>query len=237
MNKTLLATLATGLLLSSAPAVAPVEAGTAIVRCKSHDGTLIYTDKACAIFDAKAAPLPGAVMTRIVRDETRHDDDVAPTLPAGAYAYADASLPLDGTDAAIPLEDAHARAIPIGRRAASSGCARTPTQLAMDLRGSLALGDINRVAESYDWVGMSTRQGERTMDRLQHLIGRPVVDSQYFDATIGSGGFADASELASNDDAPSGGSGMLQLTLGEGGDATVLDFNVRKYAGCYFIRY
>jgi hypothetical protein len=30
---------------------------------------------------------------------------------------------------------------------------------------------------------------------------------------------------------------MLQLTLGSGMQATIIDFDVRHYAGCYFIRY
>ena len=62
----------------------------------------------------------------------------------------------------------------------------------MDLRASLAMGDVNRVAESYHWLGMSTREGERTIDRLQALTGKPVVDSHYFDAQI---------QMASLDDA------------------------------------
>ena len=48
----------------------------------------------------------------------------------------------------------------IARRSAAAGCARTPTQLSMDLHGSLALGDVNRLAESYHWVGMTQAQSK-----------------------------------------------------------------------------
>ncbi len=206
-----LATLAATLLLSAVPTVAPLHAASAILRCQSQDGTLVYTDKACGAFGAKSAPMPGALLSRIYHDEARFDAD------------SDADAP-----AVLP---------PVERRSASRGCARTPTQLAMDLRGSLALGDVNRVAESYHWVGMSSRQGERTLDRLQRLIGKPVLDSHYFDAQIGAA--VDGSTLlASNDNSIGGDAGMLQLVLGGGDTArSAIDFDVHRYAGCYFVTF
>jgi hypothetical protein len=235
MNRSLLATLITGVLLSTVPAAAPVEATSAIQRCESPDGTLVYTDKSCAAFSAKAVPISGELLTRIAHEDAREESIAtalngdADSMDAGQYA-----------DAAMPLDAATDTQIPVSRRAPGGGCARTPTQLAMDLRGALGLGDVNRVAESYDWVGMSNKQGQRTMDRLQQLIGRPVIDSHYFDAQITSSPFiADAGAVITADasnDRP-GDAGMLQLTLGSGTRATIIDFDVRHYAGCYFIRY
>jgi hypothetical protein len=109
----------------------------------------------------------------------------------------------------------------------------------MDLRGSLALGDVNRIAESYHWVGMSSKAGERTLDRLQHLVGRQVVDSQYYDARIGfadASGFADAATYA-DASGGNGDAGMLQLVLGDDGTRSLVDFDVHKYAGCYFVSF
>ena len=211
MLRSLFATFAATLLLAALPAPMPVRAASAILRCQSPDGTLVYTDKACGAFGAKAAPMPGALLSRIYQDEARFDSD------------SDADAP-----AVLP---------PVERRSASRGCARTPTQLAMDLRGSLALGDVNRVAESYHWVGMSSRQGERTLDRLQRLIGKPVLDSHYFDAQIGAS--VDGSALlASNDTSIGGDAGMLQLVLGGGDTArSAIDFDVHRYAGCYFVTF
>jgi hypothetical protein len=234
MNRSLLATLIAGMLLSTVPAAAPVEATSAIQRCESPDGTLVYTDKSCAAFSAKAVPMSGELLTRIAHEDAREDslasssNGDAGSMEAGQYA-----------DAAMPLDEATDTRIPVSRRGPGSGCAHTPTQLAMDLRGALGLGDVNRVAESYDWVGMSNKQGQRTMDRLQQLIGRPVIDSHYFDAQITSSPFADTGAVITadaSDDRP-GGAGMLQLTLGSGMQATIIDFDVRHYAGCYFIRY
>ena len=212
MKPSLFATLAATLLLAGMPAPAPLRAASAILRCESADGTLVYTDKACGAFGAKAAPIPGELLGRIYRDEARFGGDADSSMPAA---------PASST----------------GRRAASGGCARTPTQLAMDLRGSLALGDVNRVAESYHWVGMSSRQGERTLDRLQALVGKPVLDSHYFDARIGAGSDGGSVELASNDGAVGGDAGMLQLVLGGDDARSAIDFDVHRYAGCYFVTF
>lgn len=237
MNRYLLATLITGVVLSTVPAAAPVEATSAIQRCESADGTLVYTDKSCAVFGAKAVPMSGELLTRIIREESIPSPS---SQAAGAQASSDG--PVGGyADAAMPL-DARADtsiAVPVSRRSAGGGCAHSPTQLAMDLRGALGLGDVNRVAESYDWAGMSNKQGQRTLDRLQQLIGRAVIDSHYFDAQITSSPFADAGAVMTAD--ASGGrpgeAGLLQLTLGNGTQASIIDFHVRHYAGCYFVRY
>jgi hypothetical protein len=233
MNRSLLATLIAGMLLSTVPASAPVEATSAIQRCESPDGTLVYTDKSCAAFSAKAVPMSGELLTRIAHEDAREDSIASATGDAGSM---DAS---QYVDAATPLDTATGTGIPVSRRGPGSGCARTPTQLAMDLRGSLGLGDVNRVAESYDWAGLSNRQGQRILDRLQQLIGRQVVDSRYFDAQITSSPFfADAGAAMSADasDARPADAGILQLTLG-GAQASIIDFDVRHYAGCYFVRY
>ena len=232
MKPTLLVALATTLLLSTAPVSTPVGATTAILRCQSADGTLVYTDRACSAFGAKAVPMSGELMTRIVHEEALAAQDAT---QAGTPAEIGApGIPSDPAIAPMP-------------RSARGGCARSPTQLAMDVRGSLTLGDVNRVAESYYWVGMSTRQGERTLDRLQHLLGRPVIDSHYFDAQVSmsplSDGMPDAgATVASTDTRIGGDAGVLQLMLGgdlasPGTARSVVNFDVKKYAGCYFVQF
>jgi hypothetical protein len=212
MHRSLLASLAATLLLVAAPMAVPVQATSAILRCQSPDGTLVYTDKACSAFGAKAAPISGNLLTRIYRDESHFaDSDAAGALPE------------------------------VARRDPSAGCARTPTQLAMDLRASLAMGDVNRVAESYHWVGMSTREGEHTIDRLQALTGKPVVDSHYFDAQIQMASLDDAGvnpeATEAGTSAIGGEAGMLQLVLGDDGSRSAIDFDVHRYAGCYFVTF
>lgn len=203
-----LSILAVGLL--AAPAAPDAMASTGIMKCATPDGIAIYTDHACKP-GSKAVPMSGQLLTRIARDEARSPDAI------------------DGFDA-DPLPAS-------GRRSVAAGCARTPTQLEMDLRASIALGDVNRVAESYHWVGISTREGERVLDRLQRMAREPVVDTHYFDATIPSSPLGvDAIQVASTDPGP-GPAGMLQVQLGWGTHASVVDLDVERYAGCYFVEF
>jgi len=215
MKLSLICTVATALLLSSVPATAPLHATTAIERCVSPDGNIAYTDKACSTLGAASVVIPGALLTRIAHEEARYASDQGDSAPFARPTIAS----------------------PVGRRSLASGCARTPTQLAMDLRGSLTLGDVNRVAESYDWRGMSGRQANRTMDRLQHLIGKPVVDSHYFDAQIGLAGDADAGTLLASNTNIGGDAGVLQLILGADATRSALDFDVHRAMGCYFVSF
>lgn len=227
MTPSLLATLVAGALLSTVPVSAPVDATRAIQRCMSRDGTLAYTDNACAASGAQPMAMPSGLMARIAQEDAVSLVGAGAGRPGG---YADAATALDASGAPLPGS----------RRAAGSGCARTPTQLAMDLQGALLLGDVNRVAESYDWAGMSNPQGQRTLDRLQQLIGRPVIASRYYNAQIMASPFAGeagAVATASAVDAGPDGAGVLQLTLGDDAHAAMTEFAVHRYAGCYFVRF
>lgn len=200
--------------LAATPAPGPAHA-TSIQKCQSADGSIGYTDGSCKVFGSDAIP----VSTRFI------DAPADTTVAMGYPALEDA-----GTGLAMGSIG--------GRRSPADGCARTPTQLAMDLRASLALGDVNRVAESYDWAGMANAQGQRTLDRLQALIGRPVLDSRYLDASYG---LAGGSVYASADAGSGfgGDAGVLQLMLGDGDGrgASSIEFDVHRYEGCYFVSF
>ena len=197
--------------LAAVPMPMPASASGALMRCRAPDGTIGYTDKSCAAIGAVAVPVPGDLLTRIVREQAGAPDGLQIAGRGLAAAPVSPQVP--------------------GRRSPASGCARTPVQLAMDLHGALALGDVNRVAESYHFAGMSSEAGERTLDRLRGLVGRQVIDSQYFDATIAAG----ATLLAGPGD---GAAGMLQLLLADpDGGASAVDFDVHRYAGCYFVSF
>lgn len=212
--KTLHATIAAALTLlaASIPMATPVNAGTGIQRCIATDGTTVYTDKPCSVHGAAAAPMSGELATRIAREEA---------MSEAFYDLADASQPL-------------APAVAPGRRSASAGCARSATQLAMDLRGAFALGDINRIAESFQWAGMTHREGQRGMERIDRLNDAPLVDTRYLDARIGLAGLemADASGATGDADA-----GIMQLWFGEGAAQRVVDLDVQRYQGCYFVSF
>lgn len=209
------AVLALGL---AAPAVPEVHAAyTGIQRCRAPDGTTLYTDKPCAAFSATPELMPSDLNLRLANEATRGiaaDGDVD-SLPA------DAQLP-------------SAQGSAVGRRSLLAGCARTPTQLAMDIQGSMALGDVNRLAESWYWVGVTQKQAMPLMARLERLTHDRVASTQYYDARIGSG-----LELASAGDAypDDGAAGILQVALAGHEGPRSLELNVRRYAGCYFVRF
>lgn len=195
-----------------------------IQRCLSPDGTTLYTDQPCATHQATPIAMPGELSARLA-DAWQAERDAGGTIDGAAGAYVDASIPVRG---------AQPRSHPVARRSPAAGCARSPTQLAMDLRGAFALGDVNRVAESYHWVGMDQAGATRTMKRLEQLALSALVDTQYYDATIlspGLGTYADAgATLASS-------GGIMQLTLAGEGGSHVLDLDVQRYEGCYFVHF
>lgn len=124
------------------------------------------------------------------------------------------------------------RSAMVARRSPQSGCARTPTQLSMDIQGSMALGDVNRLAESYHWVGQSHRQAQQRMQRLQALIERSLLDVSFHNAQIGPG----HAQLAGP--GPAGSStGIMQLSFADASNLHAIDFQVLRFSGCYFIRF
>jgi hypothetical protein len=203
------------LALAGVPAPGPAHA-TSLQKCQTGDGSIGYTDGSCKVFGSDSV-LVSSHAIQMTADTT--------------VAYGYPGMERGDAVAAIGMGSAG------GRRSPADGCARTPTQLAMDLRASLALGDVNRVAESYHWAGMGNEEGQRTMDRLQRLVGHPVLDSRYFDASYGMG---DAMMFASAGNPPAdAGGGQLQLLLGDddGRGADTVDFDVHHYAGCYFVSF
>lgn len=205
MNRYALFAAALTAALYTAPAAAPAQAADTIRRCEAADGTVGYTNGSCGVFDQKTV----AVTTMVVEGDSG-----------------------DGNLQAASLVPMDRQAGYVGRRSLASGCARSPTQLQMDLRGAFALGDVNRIAESYHWVGVSSGNARTTMDRLQRLASRPVLEAQYYNASIGS------AALYAGPGGEADGGGMMQLVLaGDGATGRVVDFDVHRYAGCYFVSF
>jgi hypothetical protein len=198
-----LATASLFALMAAAPRTADAAAGVA--RCAMPDGSHAYTNTACSSMGGKSAPLPADVLNRI-QSERRYEAELT-----GQPLVENSLLP---ATAAIGE-----------RRPLAGGCAATPQQLAVDLRASMTLGDVNRIAESFDWAGMPHKQAMQVMARIEGLGELALVDAEYFDASIGMD--------ALQDDA----GGMMQVTLDQSGMRTVADFDVRRTSGCYFLRY
>lgn len=233
MNKPLLVALAITAIIGASPLARHAQAGSGIQRCHGPEGAAVYTDKACATLGARAVPMSGQLLTTIARENARAEADSLASMESDVESgidiefggFADAEMPLATTSAAV------------GRRSAGGGCARSPTQLAMDLRGAFALGDVNRIAESYHWVGMSHKGALRIMERLESLARHDIADTHYFNAQISSGSGVDG-WTASSESSIGGSAGVLQVTFGDDGRTlSVTDFDVERYADCYFVRF
>lgn len=204
MNAVSISTVVVAVAALMSPGSVPAGTSSSLQRCESPDGEVVYTDRPCATLGARALPLPGELLTRIAREEAAYARD---------------------TD----FGDAPALAT-VGRRSPTSGCARNKRQLAMDIQGSMALHSVNRLAESYHWVGKSHREARHHMLRLERMAAQRLTDAKYFDAQIGGAmQFADASMTSPN-------TGIVQLTLGNGSAQQVMDLTVLRYSGCYFVR-
>lgn len=203
--------LAAAFLLAALPAVPHrAEADTGVLRCRMPDGTSAYTNKACSAFGAEAVPLPADMLGRIERDQRR-----------------EARL------AGIDVPDAASQAMQVGvRRSVQRGCAVDPQQLADDLAASVAMRDVNRVAESFDWAGMPDAQAQRVMMALERLSVQIVTGSEYFDASIG-----DSILWANAGTSADATAGLMQVTFADEHGNSTHDFEVRRDKGCYFLQY
>lgn len=178
-----------------------VRADSGLQRCEDAEGTVGYTDGGCALLGGKPLPVSGELLTRLASEQSREPQASA----------LDAYSPLPGTTHNV------------GRRSPLAGCAHSKKQLLADLEGAFALGNVNRLAESYHWVGKSNRQAQQQMLQLERMASEGLMGAALFDARINTAG---------NDDS----SAMLQLRLGKGSVRQVVDLDVLRYSGCYFAR-
>lgn len=206
MNAVSISTIVVAITALISPGSVPAGTSSGLQRCENADGEVVYTDRPCATLGARPLPLPGELLTRIAREEAANTRDI------------------DFVDAPAVAN--------VGRRSPTSGCARNKQQLAMDIQGSLALHNVNRLAESYHWVGKSHREAQQHMLRLEKMAKQRLKnDAKVFYAQIGSDAmqFADAGTATPN-------AGIVQLTLGNGATQRVVDLEVMRYSGCYFVR-
>jgi hypothetical protein len=57
-------------------------------------------------------------------------------------------------------------------------CAHSRDDLLFGVRSALEAHDVNRLADFYNWTGMSSEEGYRVLERLDRFTERPLVDVQ-----------------------------------------------------------
>lgn len=121
-------------------------------------------------------------------------------------------------------------------------CSRSPEQLQWAVRAALDARDVNALAESYHWAGVSSAQAEALMIRLERLARTPVLDIQL---TYEDTGAPAADALPEEDpDPPSESRPRMPAALKvvsyreDGGVGTVSTaFRLQRHFECWWIRY
>lgn len=185
--------------------------GSGIQQCERADGTRIYTDQDCAAFAAVPAPVEGELLMRL---ESDGGPDAG--LDAGHLAGARPRSP-----DVVPQRHPSARS-------PARGCARSPTQLVMDLRDAWERRDVNRLAASHHWAGSGTQEATAVMSRLEALVKRPLLDIRHYP-----GRYAGPAQVAGPGPASAG--DQLQISLG-GPDGKTRGLRIVRHEGCYFVR-
>lgn len=63
-----------------------------------------------------------------------------------------------------------------GPRMFRGGCPRRLSQLVGEIGAAIQHRDVNRLASVYDWSGVSDASASRTLQRLEAMVERPLVD-------------------------------------------------------------
>ena len=91
--------------------------------------------------------------------------------PDGTPVYTDRACASVGA-----VERPASSTLPGNRRVYRGGCARNLQDLMFEMSTAIDARDANRLANVYHWAGMSGRNGYSTMDRLDEVVRRPLVD-------------------------------------------------------------
>lgn len=57
-----------------------------------------------------------------------------------------------------------------------AGCSRTLSDLVYQITAAVENKDVNRLASVYQWAGVSNAAANSTLDKLQAIVDRPLVD-------------------------------------------------------------
>ena len=146
-------------------------------------------------------------------------------LPGGGTVYTDQACDLVGGRERL----ATAASAP-QLRSYRPACSRTLRDLAYEVTAAVQAHDVNRLAATYLWNGMGTREGYALMARLQRVVDRPLVDLQ----PIWPGG-DDGSYYPGTAPARPPVGLRLQQTSPRGSTPIQAVFGLRKHLDCWWI--
>ncbi len=94
------------------------------------------------------------------------------TTPDGETMYTDRSCDAMGAVETLPPTGAPGGTSPRYR----GGCARRLQDLVSEVTAAIDARDTNRLARSYHWTGMSTRNAYAVLERLDAIAQRPLLN-------------------------------------------------------------
>ncbi|HET6434827.1 MAG TPA: hypothetical protein VFG18_03890 [Xanthomonadaceae bacterium] len=109
-------------------------------------------------------------------------------------------------------------------------CARTLRDLSFELQAAIDAQDVNRLAASYDWAGMSTRAGFAVLDRLAAIARRPLIDIVPLYAGVDEG-------LLAEDPGQPPLALRLEQTLDGSATPAPTVLSLRRTLGCWWVRF
>lgn len=121
-------------------------------------------------------------------------------------------------------------------------CSRSPEELQWTVRAALDARDVNELAKSYHWTGVSGAQAEALMIRLDRLARTQVLDVQlsYTESGAQASGAPPEGETDWNKESRSRTLSALRVVSyrdydGAGTASTV--FRLQRHFNCWWIRY
>ena len=79
------------------------------------------------------------------------------------------------------------RGKPAATRVYHGGCARTLPDLVYEVTSAIDGRDLNRLAAAYHWPGLSGGAANATMDRIDEIASRPLLDVRLVTADVPAG--------------------------------------------------
>lgn len=121
-------------------------------------------------------------------------------------------------------------------------CSRSPEQLQWAVRAALDARDVNELAKSYHWTGVSSAEAEALMTRLDRLARTPALDVQLVYAEAGtpaSDGLPEEDGNPASESRPRAPAALKVVSYREDGGAGTAStaFRLQRHFGCWWIRY
>ena len=119
-----------------------------------------------------------------------------------------------------------------------AGCARTLHDLLYEVTSAIDSRDVNRLAAAYHWPGMSGSTANATMDRLDAIAGRPLLEVRLLTTDVPAAPPADPY-------APDAATGRARVVptgirveqvLQDGRTPVTTHFALRRHLDCWWVR-